>query len=143
MNQPAAKVSRPEAVNWRGLAAVSDGAGAAEGGIVEIDAAAGIAEVGVAARLEEAALGLLQVMREAAHFGGEGGAGAAHLAQRAGAHQHALVGVGPVDAPDFDRGIVVEAGGEVVLVEAVGFEGGGDFQVVDGQAECVLDFGWR
>ena len=54
-----------------------DGAGAAEGGIVEIDAAADIAEVGIAAGLEEAALGLLEIVREAAHLGGEGGAGAA------------------------------------------------------------------
>ena len=118
-----------------------DGAGAAEGGIVEIDAAAGIAEVGIAAGLVEAALGLLQVMREAAHLGGEGGAGAADLAEGAGAHQHALGGVGPVDAPDLDVGVVVEAGGEVVLVEAVGFQRGGDLQVVDGEAERVLDLG--
>ena len=67
----------------RGLDAASDGAGAAEGGVVEIDAAAGVAEVGVAARLIEAPLGLLQVVGEAAHLGGEGGAGAAHLAEGA------------------------------------------------------------
>ena len=108
-------------------------------GSVEVDGAAGIAEVGVAAVLEEPALGLLQVVGEAAHLGGEGGAGAAHLAERARAHQHALVGVLPVDAPDLDGGIVEEAGGEVVLVEAVGAERAVDLQVVDGEADRVLD----
>ena len=120
-----------------------DGAGAAEGRVVEIDAAAGVAEVGVAARLVEAALGLLQVVGEAAHLRGEGGAGAAHLAEGAGAHQHALRRVGPVDAPDLDAGVVVEAGGEIVLVEAVGLEGGGDLQVVDREAERVPDLAGR
>ena len=38
-----------------------DGAGAAEGRIVEIDAAPDITEVGIAARLEQAALGLLEI----------------------------------------------------------------------------------
>ena len=72
-----------------------DGAGAAEGGVVEIDAAAGVAEVGVAARLVEAALGLLQVVGEAAHLGGEGGAGAAHLAE---ASRSASARAAPVSA---------------------------------------------
>src|SRR6185312_9541132 len=127
--------SGDEARGWGG----EDSAGAAEGRVVEIDAAAGVAEVGVAGGLVEAALGLLQVVGEAAHLRREGGAGAAHLAEAAGAHQHALVGVGPVDAPDLDDGIVVEAGGEVVLVEAIGLEGGGDLQVVHGEAQRVLD----
>jgi hypothetical protein len=35
--------------------------------------------------------------------------------------------------------VVVEAGGEVVLVEAVGFQRGRDFEVVDREAERVLD----
>ena len=81
VNQSPAKPPRPVAVNRRRLDGGDDGAGAAEGGVVEIDGAAGIAEVGVAAVLEEPALGLLQVVGEAAHLGGEGGAGAAHLAE--------------------------------------------------------------
>jgi hypothetical protein len=115
--------------------------GAAEGGIVEVDAAAAIAKIGVAAILVEAALGLLQVVREAAHLGGEGEARAAHLAERAGTHQHALVGVGPVDAPDFDGGVIVEARGEVVLAERVGAQRARHLQVVDGQADSILDVG--
>ena len=68
-------------MNSRGLEVGDDGAGAAESGVVEIDAATGVAEVGVAARLIEAPLGLLQVVGEAAHLRGEGGAGAADLAE--------------------------------------------------------------
>src|SRR5262249_55704335 len=102
-----------------------------------------VAQVGVAPRLVEAALGLLQVVGEAADFGCEGRAGAAYLAEAARAHEDALLRVGPVDAPNLDGGIVEEAGGEVVLVEAVGLEGGGDLQVVDGEAQCVPDLAGR
>ena len=125
----------------RRLDGADDGAGALEGGIGEVDGAAGIAEVGVAAVLEEPALGLLQVVGKTAHLGGEGRAGAAHLADAAGAHQHALGRVLPVDAPDLDGGIVEQAGGEVVLVEAVGAQRALDLQVVDGEADRVLDLG--
>ena len=90
MNQPAAKVVEPGGGELAQARGGEDGAGAAERGIVEIDGAAGIAEVGIAAGLEQPALGLLQIVGEAAHLGGEGGAGAADLAEGAGAHQHAL-----------------------------------------------------
>ena len=48
------------------------------------------AEIGIAAVLEEAAFGLLQVMGEAADLGGEGRAGAADFAERARAHENAI-----------------------------------------------------
>jgi len=82
-------------------------------------------------------------MRKAAHLGGEGRACATHLADRAGAHQDALVRVLPVDAPDLYARIVVKAGGEVVLVEAGGGERAFHLQVVDGEADGVLDLAGR
>ena len=42
---------------------------------------------------------------------------------------------------DLDGGIVVEAGGQVVLIQAVGAERTGHLQVVDGEADGVLDLG--
>ena len=99
------------------------------------------AEVGVAGVLEQATLRLLEIVGKAAHLRGEGGAGAAHLAEAARAHQHALVRIGPVDPPDLDGRIVEEPGGEVVLVEAVGAERALHLQVVDGEADGVLDLG--
>src|SRR5581483_1968580 len=53
----------------------------------------------------------------------------------------ALVRVLPVDAPDLDGGIVEEAGGEIVLVEAVGAQCALHLQVVHGEADSILDLG--
>jgi hypothetical protein len=80
-------------------------------------------------------------VREAAHLSGEGETGAAHLAERARPHQGALVGVGPVDAPDLDGSVIVEAGGEVVLAERVGTQRARYFEIVDGEADRILDVG--
>jgi hypothetical protein len=44
-------------------------------------------------------------------------------------------------APDLDARIVEQAGGEVVLVEAGGAERALDLQVVDREADRVLDLG--
>ena len=90
VNQSAAKLPRPVAVKSRWLAAATTVPVPRKAGSARSTLAAGIAEVGIAAVLEEAALGLLQVVRQAAHLGGEGEARAAHLAERAGAHQDAL-----------------------------------------------------
>jgi hypothetical protein len=71
----------------------------------------------------------------------QGETGTAHLAERTGAHQNALRGVGPVDAPDLDAGIIVEADGEIVIVEMRGAERALDRQIVHGKADTVLDLG--
>ena len=116
-----------------------DGRGCAELGLVEVDGASGVAEVGVAGVLEETAARLLEIVGEAAHFGGEGGARAAHFAERAFAGENALRGILPVDAEDLDGGVVEVARGERDFREAVGDEGAGDFEIVDAEADLLAD----
>ena len=84
-------------------------------GSARLSLAAGVAEVGVAAVLEEAALGLLQIVSEAAHFGGEGVA-----ERRTSPMEPERIStrwlVSAQLTPDLDRRVVEQAGGEVVLV---------------------------
>ena len=90
MNQPAAKPPSPEAVKLRSPVSAVTEPVAPERRIVEVDAAAGVAELGVAGVLEGAPDGLVQHVRERAHLGDEGEPAAADLADGAAAHQHPL-----------------------------------------------------
>ena len=90
MNQPAAKPPSPEAAKLRSPVTRRDRTRGPERRIVEVDAAAGVAELGVAGVLEGASDGLVQHVRERAHLGDEGEPAASHLADGAAAHQHPL-----------------------------------------------------
>ena len=74
---PRAAAARPSAPSVR-----DDRAGRAEGGVVEVDAAARVAEIGVAGRAVEPAALLVEAVHDAAQLGGEGAVGAADLADR-------------------------------------------------------------
>ena len=66
---------------------------------------------------------------------------ARHLAKIAVAHQHALLRRLPIHAEDLDHGIVIEARGEIVLVQAIGPQRALDVETVDRQADGAGDLG--
>lgn len=57
---------------------------------------------------------------ERAHFRHKGGFAPSHLPDIATAHQHTLGGIGPVDPPDLNPGIVPAAIENIGLGDAVG-----------------------
>jgi hypothetical protein len=79
-------------------------------------------------------------MRKPAHLRAEMRLPARHLAEIAVAHQHALFRRLPVDTKDLDHGIVVESGGEVVLVQPIGPKRALDVETVHGKADRAGDF---
>ena len=119
VNQPAAKPPSPEAVKLRSPVSAVTEPVALVRRIVEVDAAAGVAELGVAGVLEGAPDGLVQHVRERAHLGDEGEPAAADLADGAAAHQHALADGAPVHPPDLDLGVVPAAVEDVGLGDGV------------------------
>ena len=60
------------------------------------------------------------MMGKPAHLGGEAKLAMGHLAEIAFAQQHALRHILPVDQPDLDLGIVVIAGAQLRLAQALG-----------------------
>ena len=137
MNQPAAKPPSPEAVKRGRRSSGDDRRRCREGRAVEVDAAARVAEVGVAGVLEERGPRLLagQCGERRAPRRRRRGRARRTSPMRAGAHQHALAGVAPVDPPDLDRGVVVAAGGDVGLGEAVRRQRALDLLGVDREAD--------
>ncbi len=119
MNQPAGEAAEPGGDEAAVASHLGDRAGRAERRIVEVDAAARVAEFGVAGVLEAAPHGLVQQVRERAHLGDEGEPAAADLADGAAAHQHPLRHRVPVHPPDLDRGIVPAAVEDVGLGDGV------------------------
>ena len=114
-------------------------AGAAPRRGCDVDAAAPIAKLRVAAVLEEASLGLLQVVRETTDLGGERQSGAANLAERALPHQDALRGFGPVDAEDLDGCGVEIAGCKRRFRKAGRNKRAFDIEIVDAEADAGAD----
>jgi hypothetical protein len=116
-------------------------AGRLVGGAVEIDAAARVAERGVAGVLERPPDGLVQRMRERAHLGDEGEPPAPDLADDPAPHQHALRDVRPVHAPDLDGGVVPSAVEDVGLGDGVGGQHALGVLRVDREVGAGADFG--
>ncbi len=109
-------------------------------GIVEVDPAARIAEIGITCVLKNPALWLLQIMRKTAHFSGECRTRPLDLAQTSRTHQNPLRRILPVDAKYFDLGIIIKAGRQVRFSQAIRRKRPHDIQVVDTQANLFLDF---
>ena len=112
VNQPSAKSSRPDAVNDDVAVSAAIVPAAAIGRVVEIDAAARIAEIGRAGRGVKAARLLGQAMRKPAQFGGEAAALAPHFAEHGFCQQHAQARLAPVDKIHLDIGRVIVPGGQ-------------------------------
>jgi hypothetical protein len=110
-------------------------------GRVEIDPAAGIAQVPGAGTLENTARRLIELGGEAAQFCGEGELAARDLSEIAGAQHNALRHVRPVHQIDRDGGIVVAPAVEIVLGERIGRQRALHIEVRDGEPELALDRG--
>jgi len=79
-------------------------------------------------------------VHDAAQLGDESAVGAADLADRRDVEQQPLGGVGPIDEPGLDRGVVKEAGGEIVLGDAGRDERARDLAAADREAELGSRF---
>ena len=111
----------------------------AVGRLIEIDLATPIAELGVAAILNDAAFGLLQLVGEPAHLAAEMMLAARNFSQVAIAHQDALLRVRPVHAVDLDQRVVEQAGGEIGLVQALRLQRALDIECIDVESDGALD----
>jgi hypothetical protein len=79
-------------------------------------------------------------VHDAAQLGDESAVGAADLADRRDVEQQPLGGVRPIDEPGLDRGVVKEAGGEIVLGDAGRDERARDLAATDREAELGSRF---
>jgi len=140
--EPAAREARQAGGGHRPvLPAGGHGAVALESRVVEIDAAAGVADDRVADALVDPTLVLVQSVGKPAELGAEGGVAPRHLADRRLAEHHPVGDVRPVTERQRHLGVVPQAERQVRRVDAAGRQRPLDLLGVDGKPEAGADIG--